>query len=326
MLKENYRKNILLLVIPLILFILPFLVRNPYYIHIFIIANFYAINSMGWNFISLIAGQTSLGQALFSGIAAYTSALLFKYYGFGPWISLPLTLLEAVALSFLLGLPALRVRGPYLLIITFAISQIAMMGLSRGGKITGGEEGLSGIPRIIYGAIPNYFISLILMLGISIILKKILDSKLGLGLKAIENDEIAAESLGVPIARSKLLAFMIAGLIGAISGWFYVHYQRSVDPQLLSIHQNFLMLMGTIIGGPRTIVGPIVGSWIIHITTEFLRPMGYYRFLIYGFIIMLIPIFLPGGIYSRLMKVSQFISKYLTFGTETVDNLFSEDD
>lgn len=315
--KKIYKNYTQALIAVASLLAFPLVSSNPYILSILIMANIYSINAMAWNFSAIVAGQMNLGQALFMGIAAYTSALLFKYLNFGPWMCLPIALLAALACAFALGLPSIRVRGPYLLIITFAICQIAMLSFARGGGITGGEEGLSGMYRIVNDPIFNYFISLILMVFAAISLRKILNSRLGLSLRSIADDEVAAETMGVNPTRSKLLAFIIASLLGGLSGWFYAFYQQSVNPSLFSIQENFLMLMGTVIGGPGTIAGPITGSYFIAITTEYLRPLGYYRLLVYSALMVLIPLFLPGGLYSQWVKIAKGISGLITRKSES---------
>jgi branched-chain amino acid transport system permease protein len=198
-------------------------------------------------------------------------------------------------------LPALRLRGPYLALVTMAFPLILMGIIFANTQFTGGELGISNIDRISDSRTTDYYISVVVMLVSVFIMWKLTDTRSGLVrtgliLHAIREDEIAARASGINTIRYKLFAFIVGGFFAGIAGALYAHFMRIAGPSSLDITLSFQAIIWTVFGGIVSIYGAVVGVYILYPLTESLRVISEFRMLIFAAIVIVILLFMPEGI------------------------------
>jgi len=276
--------------------LLPLFSQDPYLLRILIFTSIFAILAASWDLLSGFTGQMNFGHALFFGVAAYCTALLNLRLDLPPWISIPLGALGAVLAGLIIGLPCLRLRGTYLALTTLAFPIILMGVIFAIPDITGGELGLSGIDRLSGSRLTDYYITSVLMLGLGFIMWKITDSKTGIILHAIREDEVAVRSSGINTTRYKLLAFCLSGFFAGIAGGLYAHIMRTAGPSTLEVALSFQIVIWAVFGGIVSIYGPIAGVFILFPLLEFLRIMPKIRMLVFAFIVLVTLLYMPQGL------------------------------
>ena len=248
---------------------------------------FFAMYAMSWDLLGGYAGQVVLGQALFIGAAAYTSGLLSLELGWTPLATIPVGTLAAVGVGALIGAPAVRLRGPYLALVTL-IALIAASKLVRiFSDLTGGSSGLVFTPESFYPplgySVPleevyrtSYYYTLGLLAFIGVGLLSIVRSRWGVILTAIREDETAVESAGINPAKFKIAAFMVSAAAAGLAGAAYVHLPTLAGVQpggahgVLSLNLSLLIIVACVVGGLGSIVGPAIGAFLLVVGREYL--------------------------------------------------------
>ncbi|MEW6423278.1 MAG: branched-chain amino acid ABC transporter permease [Bacillota bacterium] len=280
------------------LLFLPLFTRDPYLLRILILANIFAVFAASWDLLSGYVGQINLGHALFFGVSAYASAILNLKLGWPPLLTVPVGALLAVLAGLVVGVPALRLKGPYLALATLALPVILMGVVFMFPGLTGGELGISGVARLAKTRVAEYYYTYFLMVALIVIIWKITDSKVGLIFHAIREDEIAVRASGINTTFYKLLAFCLSGLFAGIAGGLYAHFMRIAGPATLEMVTSFQAVIWTIFGGIATVYGPVVGVFILIPVMELLRLVPEVRMLAFALILILVLRFLPEGITS----------------------------
>jgi branched-chain amino acid transport system permease protein len=293
--------RLIALIFFLLLFIVPLITKEPYILRTFIFANVFVIFAVSWDFISGYTGQVNFGHALFFGVAAYSAALLNKYLGLQPWATIPIGAIIAVLAGMLMCLPALRLRGPYLSLVTLAFPLILLGVIKAFPDFTGGEHGISGLPGLSASRTVEYYISMLVMTVSVFIMWKLTDAKsalvrTGIILHAIREDEIAARATGINTIRYKMLAFAVGGFFAGVAGGLYVHFMRIAGPSTLDMMLSFQAIIWTVFGGIVSIYGAVVGVYFLYPLMEFLRVIPELRVLIFAAIVIVILLFMPEGI------------------------------
>lgn len=308
-----------------LLAVLPLFVRNDYYISIITLCLIYATMASTWNLMVGYAGILSFGHQAFYGLGAYFSALITIHLGLSPWLGLPLGGLFAAILSLAIGLPCLRLRiAPYIAIATLAFSEILLVVCKNWVSLTRGEMGLSGIPPLSGwhwgdwftvnfgggGKLPSFYV----MLGIYIVsmlaMYWIMNSKVGLALKSLREDQDAAASLGIDITRYKIIVFLVSSFFAGVTGAFYAYYISILSPEsAFGVTEMVEIVAITLVGGIGTFLGPTVGAFSLIVGLELLRAVEDYRFMIYGITLVLVVLLLPNGL---LMGFQQTFARLKT--------------
>jgi branched-chain amino acid transport system permease protein len=293
--------RLIALIFFVLLFLIPLFINEPYILRTFIFANMFVIFAVSWDFISGYTGQVNFGHALFFGVAAYSTALLNKYLGLQPWATIPIGAIVAVLAGVVMCLPALRLRGPYLSLVTLAFPLILLGIIKAFPDVTGGEHGISGLPALSDSRTANYYISLLVMIISVFIIWKLTDAKsalvrVGIILHAIREDEIAARATGINTIRYKMLAFAIGGFFAGVAGGLYAHFLKIAGPSSLDMMLSFQAIIWTVFGGIVSIYGAVVGVYFLYPLMEVLRVVPELRFLIFAAIVILILLFMPEGI------------------------------
>jgi branched-chain amino acid transport system permease protein len=280
----------------LMLLLMPLITNDMYILRILAIAAIFSIYAASWDLLSGFVGQISFGHALFFGVAAYTTALLNLRLGLSPLITIPLGGIAAVLVGLLVGIPCLRLKGPYLGLATLAFPIMLMGIIFTFPKFFGGELGISGITRLASVRLHEYYLAVGLMLILCYIMWKITDSKIGIIFHAIREDEIAVRASGINTTKYKLLAFCLSGFFAGIAGGLYTHFLRIAGPSMLAVLMSFQAIIWSIFGGIATIYGAVAGVFILFPALEFLRAFSEYRMLIFALIVLLVLRLMPQGI------------------------------
>jgi len=298
------RKLALPLLAGVILLVYPLLVRNRFFLHLSIMVLLYALLGVSWNLLGGYAGQISFGHAAFFGTGAYTSTLLLLRFGISPWLGMLVGAVLALLLSLPLGWLTFRLRGPYFALATLAFAEIVRVIVYNWDTLTGGGDGLN-ILTDLGGVVRFYYIILALTVAALLVMRACVRSRWGYFLNAIREDEDAAEALGVPATRMKVIVLAISAFFVALAGSFFAAYQLYINPDLVYESQiSIQMIVVTIVGGIGTLEGPVVGALIIVPLSEYFRSVSpVANPLIYGLFIVVFMLFLPEGIVSGVRRL-----------------------
>ncbi|MFX1240492.1 MAG: branched-chain amino acid ABC transporter permease [Promethearchaeota archaeon] len=293
------------------LIMLPFFSPNQNFLYVFLrqftLAMIYSIFAASWDLLTGISGQISFGHSIFFGIAGYICAYLISYRYFPIWAAVIIGPIGAVFFGLIIGIPCLRLKGPYLALGTLAFSLILLKLFLMGSLsyIFFGSEGISGLPSIGPNPIIEYFIILISMVAIFIIIFQIAKSKFGTILKAIRDDETGADASGVNTTRYKVYAFMLSALFAGIAGSFYALYVGAVNPtgNFGSTISFFAILMASL-GGLTSISGSALGAFFFIFLEYSLIQIGFenYVFLIFALILIIVVRFAEHGILKPILE------------------------
>ncbi|MDI6870108.1 MAG: branched-chain amino acid ABC transporter permease [Bacillota bacterium] len=310
--------------LPIVLFIVaalalslmaPRAAANRYQLLIYNLALIYIILTLGLNFPLGYCGQASMGHAALWGIGAYTVAILATRFHWSAYLTIPAAILVTLLCGLLLGLPTSRLKGRYLALATMAFGEITVLVLLNWAKVTGGPNGILGIPApVILGyAFDNhqkmYYFTWVLAVLALLATMAVEHSKLGRAMKAVRENELAAEVLGVPTYRIKVLAFLLASVYAAVAGACYVYMQGYVDPMTFVQFESLRVITMLYIGGAGTVVGPILGAFLLTLLPEFMRGLKDYYMAIYGVGVVLLMIFMPAGLYGLAHKLKERFSE-----------------
>ncbi|MEJ7668685.1 MAG: branched-chain amino acid ABC transporter permease [Casimicrobiaceae bacterium] len=291
------------LVVAIVAFALLPLLLKSYGVYLMTLFCVYLMATFGLNLTVGYAGQMSLGQAAFLGIGAYIAAIALKA-GLPFLLVLPIAVLACFGVGLALGFPALRVQHHYLAFATLGFNVLVFLIMRNEEKITGGTFGISGIPRpslfgySFDGALPFFWFTLVFTVALAALLWWLLRSPWGRAFAALRDNPIRAESLGVNITAYTLLAFAIGAACAGIGGVFFAALVQFIEPAPFHFSTSLLMLLAVIVGGSGRFFGPVLGTVVIVLLPEWLRFMQNWYLALFGFAIVALMIWLPGGILS----------------------------
>ncbi|NHI84368.1 MAG: branched-chain amino acid ABC transporter permease [Candidatus Thorarchaeota archaeon] len=261
-----------------------------YQVHILNVILYYIIIASAWNLLAGYTGIFSLAQAALSATGAYTTGLLSYHLGINPIVGILLGGVLAAFVSYAIGSLTLNMRGIYLALATWAFAGSAKIFISINYEVTRGELGLT--VQYLYGVIPGiapmmyYYTTLALTAVALLAIYKIINSRMGLFLKAIREDSIAAEVAGVDTVKYKKRIFILVGFIAGIFGAYYAHYLGIISPSLFAFEEMAIIIIMTIVGGYGYFYGPVLGAITIEVLSEYLREFGEIRMVLYGIIVL----------------------------------------
>ena len=286
-----------------LLIIIPFVGLDSYVMNIIVKVSIYVTMALGLNILVGYTGLVSLGQAGFVAVGAYTTTILTTMYGWNYFLALPVCILLSVLVGVIIGLPSLRLTGTYLSIITLGFGEIVRTIIIVWEPMTRGPLGIRGIPKpSLFGlqfTMANsgiYFLSIALMLLVTLFTHLLVRSKTGRALRAIKGDEMAAMTMGINVTYYKVLAFVLAAVISALAGSLYSTQLGYIDQNTFTFDMSTMILSIVILGGMGTIRGMFIGSAILVILPEISRSLMDYRFVLYGLILILMMRFRPQGL------------------------------
>jgi branched-chain amino acid transport system permease protein len=294
---EFSSKNMLFLVLLVSLIGFPIISTDYYILLILIFANVGAVYAASWDLTAGVTGQFSFGQVLFFGIAGYVSGFLNLNLGLPPLLTIPIGGAIGVLVGVIVGLPSLRLKGPYFMIVSLIFPGILSGIIFMYPDLTGGETGLYGLSPISDNIVLTYYASLFLMLISMFVLLKILSSRIGLVLRSIREDPDVAEATGINTTKYKLLAWAISGFFAGIAGGFQTHQLMTISPFVFGAVYSFQAILYAVFGGAGTIIGSVAGSYILTILNELLRYITDLRAILYSVVMIITFLFIPMGIY-----------------------------
>lgn len=302
------RAGLLALVVGLVIMVLLPLGLKNYGIYLLTLWCVYSITAMGLNLTVGYAGQISLGQAAFFGIGAYTAALLMKA-GWSFLAVVPAAAVLCFMVGLALGFPALRVQHHYLAFATLGFNVLVYLFIRNEQWLTGGTFGLSGIPRPEVFGVPFksslafYYFVLVSTVLLALVMAWILRSPWGRAFAALRDNPIRAESLGVNITAYTLLAFAIGAAFGGVGGAYFASLVEYIEPAPFHVAASLMMLLMVIVGGSGRFFGPMLGAGIVMLLPEWLRFMQSWYLVIFGFAVVALMVWVPGGLLALPAKL-----------------------
>lgn len=276
-----------------------------YQINIMISALLYVMLGLGLNIAVGLAGQLVLGYAAFYAVGAYTYGLLSHYFGFGFWVVLPVGGLMATIFGLLLGFPVLRLRGDYLAIVTLGFGEITRLVLENWTDITRGSFGIANIPRpslfgmemTVLGATQYiYYIVFAAVIVTILVVSRLKNSRVGLALQALREDEIACEAMGIDLPKVKLSAFALGSCWAGFAGVIFAAKTTFINPASFTFMESAMILSVVVLGGMGSVVGVSIAAFILVLAPEYLRAFSEYRMLLFGLVMVIMMIYRPQGL------------------------------
>lgn len=270
----------------------------------------FAIAAMGLNLTLGYAGQISLAQASFMAIGAYITALL-TLAGWHWVLAMPLGLIGCFIVGLALGYPALRVKGHFLAFVTLAFNTLVFLVLRNEDWLTGGSYGLVGMPRPGFGLFSTmkqlhfYYFTLGVTVIAALIMWGIVRSPWGRAFKALRENPVRAESLGVDTRRITLLAFAIGSTYGGLAGSLITPLVQFIEPGSFGLAHSLRILLMVVVGGSGYFFGPFLGAGVVILLPEFLRFTEGYYLIIYSALVIVMLIFVPSGLIGVGRKIRE---------------------
>lgn len=291
----------------LVLASLPWWGLSRYYLNLVDQSMIYAIAVLGLYFVLGLTGQLSLAQAAFFGLGAYTAGILNTRFGLPLWINLPAAVLVAGGFGVVLGVPSLKLSGHYLAMTTIGFGIIVDLVFFNWRPVTGGADGIPGVHATELGGMslahPGLFFYVVFaffVLALTVAWR-VSVSRMGRALKAIRENELAAEATGVDSTRYKVAAFCLSAVYGGLAGCLWTHFARFIAPETFSFDVSVTMLAMLVIGGSTTVIGSVVGAGLLTMLPEFLRFLQNSYFAVYGAAIIVLMVFMPEGIAGMVL-------------------------
>lgn len=280
----------------------PLLLSGSYLLNVLVFVGIHTMLAVALNLLLGYAGQISLGHAAFFGLGAYLSGVLTTTYDWNPWLSMVLAALLVGGLAFAIGFPILKLKGHYLAMATLGLGIIIYIVFNEWVEVTGGPSGFSGIPNLQLGSFvfdsdqKNYYLVWSFTLGCVLLSLNLANSRIGRAFRAIHDAEVAARVVGVNARLLKVQVFALSAMICAIAGSLYAHVMTFIAPPSFGFTISVELLTMVVIGGLGSIYGSFLGALLLTLLPEFLRFMHDYDIVFYGGLLMVMTIFMPGGL------------------------------
>lgn len=297
------RKVILSVLLALVLVALPQLGLSSYLVRVLTMILYYTLLAQSLNLLTGYCGLVSIGHAGFAAIGGYVSALLSMHFSLPWFITAPLGMLAASITGLGLAAPCSRLSGSYLTIATLGFGEIVKMVALNWQGVTNGPLGINNIQRpVFFGKTLTtsnggfFYLAVILTLLVTVVVYRLVNSKSGRAFMAIRDDSLAATLMGVNVAKYKRRAFVISSAIAGLGGAFYVHFVRFLDPNTFNYDVSVTIISMVILGGTGSLGGMFLGAALLVSFPELLRFASEYRFICYGFVLVLMMLFRPNGL------------------------------
>ena len=304
----------LLVIIPVILLVIQ---RNDFLYGITSVAILATISAGVW--LSFYMGRINMGQGAYALIGAYTTAVLVVQYDISFWIALFVSGFVAAFFSILIGLPILRLRGVYFSMVTLTLTEVVRLIAIALVPLTNGPRGITNIPLpgelSLFGItlIPDfatlqnskiafYYLAVVVMIVAFAIVYRLVNSRMGILLKSLQQNEELASSFGVNIAYLRVISYAISSFLGGIGGAIFINLTQSVYPTTFQVADSINYMLYTFLGGLAYVFGPILGAFVLYFSWDMLFIFKEYQLLIYSSIMILLMLFLPNGILSLRFK------------------------
>jgi branched-chain amino acid transport system permease protein len=284
----------------------PLIWSDPHFHHLMVLAGIYAILALGLSLFMGYAGQISLGHAAFFGIGAYTTAILTTRYAIPTFVAFWASAVSAAAMAYFIGRPILKLKGYFLALATLGFGEIFLVIVRESTHLTGGVIGIFGIPWFsVMGFsfdtyLKQYYLTWGVLIGLFVLSKNLVRSKVGRALLAVAASEDAASSVGINVPRIKLEIFILGAAYGGLAGSLFSCVMSIANPEAFSLGLTVLIVMMVILGGMGNLYGPVAGAILLTWLMDILSQYQEYSLPIYGVILILLLLFFPDGIGARL--------------------------
>ena len=299
-------KVVLFAVVAALVLAFPRMAPDAFILSVGVVIASYAALAVGWNFVGGLTGYISLGHAAWSGLGGYATALLIIDGGLNPWVALGVGALGVAVVSVPIGIASLRVRGASFVIVSIAMVLILLLVSQSWAEVTGGSSGLR-VPRPFDEDVlrpeqhERFFYLHVALVVVALVVWWAIDrSRFGMGLRAIREDEDKAQSLGVPTFRYKLVVFVISAFFTALAGGMYALWFGYLDPifQFSILIGSYMVLM-SLLGGIRSLFGPVLGAVIVGYALEFFKNQygdTQFHLVALGLLLGVVVLFMPDGV------------------------------
>ena len=280
---------------------------NSYYVFVMATLALTAIAGIGLNILLGLSGQVSFGHVGFYAIGAYAVAILATSLKMDVWLALPVAVLLSTAIGALLALPALRVKGPYLAMVTIAFGFVVENAASEWRGVTGGQNGIMGVPTLkafdtSFGERGVALTAIVLCAALTFAFWRLARSSWGAAMRAVKDSEVAAESVGLNPVAIKTLAFALSAACAGLAGALFAPLSGFVTPSTFAFLQSILFVLVVIVGGAGTVSGPLVGAALVVLLPEALAGLAEYRLLFFGALMLVVLWLAPEGIVGEIQK------------------------
>ncbi len=302
------RPYVVMAVFGLAMALVPAVVSNPYYLTVLILIALQAMLAISLNLLIGYSGILSLAHSAFYGLGAYGYALCTTLWSQSPLVGLACGVVATVLVAALVGVPTTRLRSHYLAIATLGLAVIFVALAVEMVGFTGGPNGVPGIPPFGVGplqlqSIQSHYYAIWASALVTIVgSHTLIHSRVGRALRAMKTRETAAEILGVNVARLKLEVFVVSAGVAGVAGVLYASFVSFVSPETFSFHLTIQLLVIMAMGGMGTIWGPVLGSFLVMIANELLRPAKEFSPLVFGLVLVLFIVFAPAGLAGWLSR------------------------
>jgi branched-chain amino acid transport system permease protein len=292
---------------------MPMFFKGGYLMNVFVFVGIHTMLAVALNLLLGFAGQISLGHAAFFGLGAYISGILTTNHAANPWLAMAFAGISVGILAFIVGFPILKLKGHYLAMATLGLGIIVYIVFNEAVDLTGGPSGLSGIPNLAIGKlvfdtdIKNFYLIWTFTLITMLLSINLAHSRIGRALRAIHDSEVAARVMGVNARLLKVQIFALSALISAVAGSLYAHTMTFVSPASFGFNFSVELVTMVIIGGLGSIYGSLLGAAILTLLPEMLRAFQDYDIVIYGLILILITMYMPGGLVKGIPELFTFL-------------------
>lgn len=282
--------------------IAPLFLSGGYLINVLVFVGINTMLAVALNLLLGFAGQISLGHAAFFGLGAYISGVLTATYGINSWLTMVFAAMTTGLLAFLLGFPILKLKGHYLAMATLGFGIIMYIVFNETVQVTGGPSGLSGIPNLAVSSlhfdndVKNYYLVWMFALITILLSTNLANSRIGRALRAIHDSEVAARGMGVNVRFLKVQIFALSAVISAVAGSLYAHTMTFISPASFGFNFSVEIVTMVIIGGLGSIYGSFLGAALLTLLPEFLRTFQDYDIVIYGLLLIIMTMYMPGGL------------------------------
>jgi len=308
------RELLKFLIFAALLLLLPLFFQGGYLLNVLLFVGIHTILAIGLNLLLGFAGQISLGHAAFFGMGAYLSGILTATYNLNPWLAMIIAAVVVGIMAFLIGFPILKLKGHYLAMATLGLGIIIYIVFNEAVDLTGGPSGLSGIPNLSIGSLvfdndlKNYYLIWTFTLATMLLCINLAHSRIGRALRAIHDSEVAARVMGVNARLLKVQIFSLSAAISAIAGSLYAHTMTFVSPTSFGFNFSIELLTMVVIGGLGSIYGSFLGAALLTLLPEMLWAFQDYDIVIYGLLLILMTMFMPGGLVRAFPAIVAAIS------------------
>lgn len=306
--KNLTKKTIIYIVIGVLTAAFPLINSDRYVLHLMTSMMINIISYLGLNLLIGLSGQVSLGHSAFFGIGAYTAGLLCTKFGVPAWITIPAGMVLSILVGALLGLPAARLKGPYLTMTTLAFTQLFALLMTNLTEITNGPIGVINIgPLSLFGIqfdtkYKMFLLTFAFALLAILVFSRMKNSPLGRSWHAMGNSRIAAEAMGLNPVRYNILAFAICSGFAGLAGTLYAYYNTYISPDQFNLNLSFSIVQVLVIGGRGSVLGTLIAAFIQTFVPEWLRPLGDWRYIIFAVMLIVTVLFAPAGCVGLLEK------------------------